>query len=118
MILPFQLQFDQRPSPPGPAVVWMRISLQESSIKYESQKWVREGVASRQGSRSVNTAPLKTLTMGRIVGSAVFHCDGPRDLGDSQLELPSYNDMYRDLQYATSAGDSSCSMGRISQPAV
>jgi hypothetical protein len=86
----------------------MRISLQKYSIKYESQKWLQEGVASRRGSGSVNTALSKTLTMGQTVRSAVFHCNDPGNLGESPLELPSYNDVYHNVQYATPAGDSSC----------
>jgi hypothetical protein len=96
----------------------MKISLQRSSIKYESRKRVREGVASRQGSGSVNTVLSKTLTMGRIVKSAVFRCDDLGNPGESPLELPSYNAVYHNVQYATPAGDSSCSMGRISQPTM
>ena len=113
-----QLQFDQRPSPPGPVVVWMRISLQGSPIKYESQKWVREGMASRQGPGSVNTALSKTLTLGQIVRSVVFHCDDPGNLGENPLELASYNDVYHNVQYATPTGDSPCLVGHISRPTV
>ena len=69
-----QLQFNTRPSPPVPVVVWMKIYLQKSSIKYESQKWPPEAVL-RRGSGSVNTALSKTLTRGRTVKSVVFHCN-------------------------------------------
>ena len=72
-----QLQSNQRPSPPGLVAVWTRRSLLKYSIKYESQKWRLEGVVLRQGSGSANTVRSKTLTTGRIVRSAVFHCDDP-----------------------------------------
>jgi hypothetical protein len=76
----FQLQLDKHPSPPGPVVVWMKISPQESSIKFENQKWLLEGVVLRRESGSVNTARSKTLTMGQIVKYAVFRCDDPGSL--------------------------------------
>ena len=82
MLLLFQPQLSQNLFPPGP-VVWMKRSLRKSSIKYESQKWHLVRVVLRQGSGSVSTARLKTLTTGRIVKSVVSHCDDPVGLEES-----------------------------------
>ena len=61
----------------GLVVVWMKISLRKFSIKYDSQKWLLGGVTFCRTLGSVGTARSKTLTMGRIVKSAVFRCDKP-----------------------------------------
>ena len=96
----------------------MRIFLQKSSIEYKSQRWLWEGVAPRRGSELVNHALSRTLTMGQIAKSAVFHCENPGSLGESPVELASYNAVYHNVQHATPAGYSSCSAGGISQPTV
>ena len=70
-----------------------------------------------RGSGSANTALSKTLTMGQTVRSAVFHCDDLGNLGESPLELATYN-VYHNVQYTMPVGDSSCSMGRTGRPAV